>query len=72
MAAVFWVNSFCSTTYTFPNLTLYFEGGTMELGPDSYLEQASDVSGFFFTFLSKSPFSSCLKLLLFVGFCIRK
>jgi hypothetical protein len=33
-----------STTYTFPNLTLYFEGGTMELGPDSYLEQASDGS----------------------------
>jgi hypothetical protein len=31
-----------STTYTFPNLTLYFEGGTMELGPDSYLEQATD------------------------------
>jgi hypothetical protein len=33
-----------STTYTYPNLTLYFEGGTMELGPDSYLQQASDVS----------------------------
>lgn len=31
-----------SSTYTFPNLTLYFQGGTMELGPDSYLEQASD------------------------------
>jgi hypothetical protein len=31
-----------STTYTFPNLTLYFEGGTLELGPDSYLGQATD------------------------------
>ncbi|CAK9226439.1 unnamed protein product [Sphagnum troendelagicum] len=31
-----------SSTYTYPNLTLYFEGGTMELGPDSYLEQVSD------------------------------
>ncbi|CAM6048421.1 unnamed protein product [Sphagnum compactum] len=32
------------TSYTFPNLTLYFEGGTMELGSDSYLEQATDGS----------------------------
>jgi hypothetical protein len=36
---------YASSTSVFPNITLYFEGGTMELGSDSYLIPLQDGAG---------------------------